>query len=120
MRFLADECIPPAIIASLRVTGHDVLSVREAFPSASDAFILSLSVQERRIVLTEDNDYGELIFHRSKAAAVGVVLLRMPDAKRDKRWARLKAVLDELGDRLLGKYVIVGPDRVRVAQLPSN
>ncbi|HEX4296074.1 MAG TPA: DUF5615 family PIN-like protein [Rhizomicrobium sp.] len=120
MRILADECIAPAIVASLRGTGHDVLFALEAFPSASDSFILSVAERERRVLLTEDNDYGELVFHRSAKAGAGIVLIRMPKARRDERWSRLRAVLDDLGDRILGKYVIIGSDRVRMTQLPPR
>ena len=120
MRILADECIAPAIVAALRAAGHEALFVLEAFPSASDTFILSVAEREGRVLLTEDNDYGELVFHRSVKAGAGIVLIRMPGARRGERWLRLRAVFDELGDRILGKYVIIGSDRVRMTQPPSR
>jgi predicted nuclease of predicted toxin-antitoxin system len=119
VRFLADECVAPFIVASLRAEGHDVLSILEGFPSASDLFVMALAVKEQRILLTEDNDYGELIFHHGVAAAPAVLLLRLPSARRSERWPRLNTVLDELGDRVLGSYVVVQPDTTRIRKLPS-
>ena len=44
--------------------GHDVLSASERDPRTTDADLLALAVKERRILITEDKDFGELVFVR--------------------------------------------------------
>ena len=44
--------------------GHDVLSAREIDPRATDEALLALANRERRVLITEDKDFGELIFVR--------------------------------------------------------
>lgn len=44
--------------------GHDVLSARETAPGASDEALLALANQERRVLVTEDKDFGDLVFVR--------------------------------------------------------
>ena len=65
MTFLLDVC------ASSRRTrtrparlGHDVFSASEWDPKASDEALLSFALSEQRILVTEDKDFGELLFAR--------------------------------------------------------
>ena len=44
--------------------GHDVLSAREIDPRATDEALLALANGERRVLVTEDKDFGELVFVR--------------------------------------------------------
>ena len=65
MRFLFDVCA-----ASLRMQralerrGHDVRSVVDINPRATDHEILSWATAEQRVLVTEDKDFGELVFVR--------------------------------------------------------
>ena len=49
---------------ALAAQGHDVLSALERNPRASDEELLVLAMDERRILVTEDKDFGELVFVR--------------------------------------------------------
>ena len=64
LRFLVDVSVGVDVTSFLREREHDVVSVREIDPRASDAHILSTAVTENRIVITMDKDFGELV-HRS-------------------------------------------------------
>jgi len=45
--------------------GHDVRPVFDVDPRASDEAILALALQDERVLVTEDKDFGELVFvHR--------------------------------------------------------
>ena len=59
MRFLADECCDAALVDVLRRDGHDVLYAIESLRGATDDDLLTRAVSERRILLTEDKDFGE-------------------------------------------------------------
>jgi len=74
--FLADENIRPAVIAFLREQGLDVFSFPEQGNfGLSDANILRFAVEENRIVLTHDSDFGGLVI-LNEQSFVGIVYLR--------------------------------------------
>src|SRR5712692_2389134 len=77
MRFLANENFPLAAVEALRSTGHDVASVATDAPGSIDESVLQRSATERRVLLTFDKDFGELVFVRGARASHGVVLFRV-------------------------------------------
>lgn len=95
MRFLVDENIHTRIVAYLRTEGHDVLSVLETFPNANDAAVLSRARNERRVLITHDTDFGELVF-RHGLDHQGIILVRPGDE-------RFEIVRDRLATFLSGK-----------------
>lgn len=76
MRILANENIPGDAVALLRQRGHDVVWIRTDSPDASDNANLGRAVAEKRLLLTFDKDFGELVFHRGQKASCGVALFR--------------------------------------------
>ena len=70
MKFFADECCDTEMVASLRIEGHDVLYVLEEEPGLQDEVVLQRAYVERRILLTEDKDFGELVYRLRKPAQV--------------------------------------------------
>ncbi|MCC6327641.1 MAG: DUF5615 family PIN-like protein [Acidobacteria bacterium] len=75
--FLANENISKASVRVLREHGHDVKWIVETSPSIRDEVVLMQASVERRIVITFDSDYGELIFRRKLIAPLGVIYLRI-------------------------------------------
>ena len=93
MRFLVDECTGPAVTRWLSAQGHDVISIFHTDRGAHDAAILTRALAEDRIVVTNDKDFGEIIF-REGLAHRGVILLRLAD----ERAAAKIQVLHQHGD----------------------
>ena len=64
MRFLLDVCASSRRMqATLARLGHDVVSALEwGDPRASDEVLLALATSEERVLITEDKDFGELVF----------------------------------------------------------
>ena len=76
MRWLVDECVDAGLVARLRASGHDVVYMAEVLPAASDADVLARAQGETRLLLTEDKDFGDLVFRRGRKVP-GIVLLRL-------------------------------------------
>jgi predicted nuclease of predicted toxin-antitoxin system len=76
-RYLANENFPAEIVRWLRTNGHDVVHAAESHVAEDDRELLALAQREARIVLTFDQDFGELVFHQREPAIAGVVLFRM-------------------------------------------
>ncbi len=83
--FLADENFPIASVRLLRKSGLDVVAVIEESPGISDAAILQRAEHERRIILTFDRDYGELIFRQRLGRPSVSYIFAMPQYPRRAR-----------------------------------
>ena len=81
MRFLADESCDFNVVRALREAGFDVLPVVEITPRATDARVIELATLADRILLTEDKDFGQLVY-ASTETTPGVVLIRFPARAR--------------------------------------
>ena len=63
MRFLLDACVASRVLhRTLADLGYDVLSARDGYANASDEALLALAYREERVLVTEDKDFGELVF----------------------------------------------------------
>lgn len=112
MRWLADECVDAALVSQLRGAGHDILYVAEIASGATDAEARRRARNDSRLPLTEDEDFGELLF-RLKLAVPGLVLLRLRPEQHLLKWARLEAAIGQFGDRLFGRYLVIKDTRFR-------
>ena len=116
MRWLADECVAAPLVARLREAGHDVCYMAEVASGTSDLDIVALADTERRLLLTEDKDFGELVL-RWRYNVPGVVLVRVSPDLAALRWIRLAAAIDRYGERLVGRYTVVEEERFRSRSL---
>ncbi len=66
MRFLADESCDFSVVRALRSAGYEVTVVAEISPRSEDTEVLRLAFREKRILLTEDKDFGQLVFAHSR------------------------------------------------------
>lgn len=118
MRWLADECVAALLVERLREGGHDVLYAAEQHAGATDPEILRFAGDERRMLLTEDKDFGELIF-RSRKPVPGVVLLRLGALGSLEKWTHLERALGQFGNALFGRYLVIDEKRFRSRPLLS-
>lgn len=66
MKFLADECCDAKLVKKLRDAGHNVLYVMENAPGSTDTEVLEKAFIEERVLITEDKDFGELVYRLKK------------------------------------------------------
>jgi predicted nuclease of predicted toxin-antitoxin system len=116
VRFLADECCAEGLVNALRADGHDVLYVLEAMRGATDDVILERAYSENRILLTDDKDFGELVYRLGRPAR-GVVLLRFDVIDRDQKVPCLLDLITRAGHRLPGAFVVLEVEKVRIRPL---
>ena len=76
MKLLANENIPLASSEYLLTEGHDILHVGNINPSITDREVINWAIQEDRIILTFDRDYGTLVF-KDGLKPPGVIYLRL-------------------------------------------
>ncbi|MBC8045343.1 MAG: DUF5615 family PIN-like protein [Fimbriimonadaceae bacterium] len=76
MKFLADEGVAIAIVEALRKENYDVKFIWEISRGVADDFILQQANSDNRLLITQDKDFGELVF-RNKQSHKGVILIRI-------------------------------------------
>ena len=75
---VADECVEYEIVVLLRQEGIPVLSIMESHSGIKDTAVLKIAVAQSALLLTEDKDFGELVF-RLHLPHCGVLLVRFPN-----------------------------------------
>ena len=113
MRFLLDQSTDARLLAYLRRLGHDALRVGgDLPPGLPDTDVLAQATKSRRILVTDDRDFGELVFRR-RQHHVGVIYLRLgPGADLALKTERLGHVLAQHADQL-DQFLVVTRHDVR-------
>lgn len=113
MRFLADECCDFAAVRVLRAQGHDVLAVGEFQNRTVDRELLELALSDDRILLTEDKDFGWLVF-AARRDSPGVILLRFPASARSSLAGAILKLVTEHAAVLPGAFVVLRPGSAKI------
>ena len=119
MRFLADECCDFAVVRTLRAHGHDVLAVSEFQHRCVDKDMVDLALAENRILLTEDKDFGWLVF-AERMDSPGVILIRFPASARRLLADAILKLVSEYASQLVGAFVVVRPGEARISFGPHH
>lgn len=113
MRFLIDANIRLSVSVFLKAEGHDVrVLAGTSDHDLSDKEVLSLAVSEKRVILTNDKDFGTLIFFQRRKHS-GVVLFRLTDESEEHYRKRLGHTLDHFGSRLERHFLVITDFHIR-------
>jgi predicted nuclease of predicted toxin-antitoxin system len=115
MRFLVDESTGPVVAEWLIEQGHEVFSVYDLARGIDDDDIVEKAYKENWLLITNDKDFGDKVFHEQKPHH-GVILLRLDDERPPSKIAVLKRLLQSYADRLPERFVVATEDRVRFAR----
>ena len=118
MRFLVDECTGPAVAAWLRDQSHEVFSVYEEARGMADQDVLSKAHAEDWILVTNDKDFGEMVY-RERKPHCGVILLRLNDERASSKTDAVRKLLASYADRLRDAFVVVTETQIRFATTPN-
>jgi len=119
VRFLADESCDFAVVLALRAVSHDVAAIAEMSARATDEVVMELAIRAGRLLLTEDKDFGQLV-HANQAATGGVILLRFPARARADLPGAVVKLVEQRGEGLRGRFVVLQPGRVRISRRPAG
>lgn len=87
MRWLVDECVDAGVAALLHGSGYDVVYMSDVEPRAADTEVMNRAHHENRLLLTEDKDFGDLVFRQARPVP-GIVLLRIDSSRRLRKGPR--------------------------------
>ncbi len=83
MKLLANENFPIDSYKYLKSQSFDIKAIGIDFSGITDKEVMTLAIDENRIILTFDKDYGELIFKYGYRPAEGVIFLRLETYESD-------------------------------------
>ena len=118
MQFLANENFPLDVVKAIRGIGHDVTWIRTDAPGSKDRDILQRAVDEQRLLLTFDKDFGELAFQHGLPASCGIVLFRL-QANSSAVLAHLVVTALQSRTDWSGQFSVVEMGRIRMRPLPA-
>jgi predicted nuclease of predicted toxin-antitoxin system len=113
MTFVADESVHGAIIDRLRADGWPVLAIRETNREAADPDVLAVAGQAGAVLLTQDKDFGELVY-RQQLAHGGVVLIRLAGVAAADRAGLVGRTVRDHKDELPGAFTVISSGGVRI------
>jgi predicted nuclease of predicted toxin-antitoxin system len=119
VKVLLDERIPFRLAVFLVNEGHDDVVCGRDLPQAlSDREILATAFRENRLLLTNDKDFGDLVF-RDQLPHAGVILFRFSYMPIDNRIRAVQHALTEFANQL-DQFIVVSVRGTRVAVRPGT
>ena len=113
IHFVADESVDASIFAAMRQEGFFVYSIQENQAGIIDEAVLEIANERKAILLTEDKDFGELVY-RLKLPHYGVFLMRLIGlTTEEKAEAALKTVQLYLQE-LPNNFTVLKDGKVRI------
>lgn len=106
IKFLADVNIEKPIVDYLLTNGYDVKWVPDYNCQMTDEELLYLANTEKRILITNDKDFGELTFLQ-KRLSYGIILLRIKGQRVDEKVSLLEVLLKKHEDKLYKHFIII-------------
>lgn len=88
----------------------------DVIAGASDKEILEFAEREERILITNDKDFGELIFRLNRPSS-GVILIRLKIDLPRSRQEQVLNVIESLSGKLKSGFIVVTEGKVRVRRI---
>lgn len=113
MKFLIDVCAASrSMYSMLTELGHDVVSASERMPRATDAELMAFANKDRRVLITEDKDFGELVFARRLPHPC---IVRFVEMRVEEKVAAMRELIERHPDELTrSTLIVVTRNRVRI------
>jgi predicted nuclease of predicted toxin-antitoxin system len=115
MRFKLDENLPPSALEWLRGLGHDVMTVYDqGLQSANDPTVLAACHGERRVLVSLDLDFSNILVYPPEQYA-GLIVLRLHRPGSRAVLSLLQRIAPHFdSEPVAGRLWIVDEKRIRI------
>ena len=117
MRLLADENVHGKVVNELRNHGYEIQWIKETAPGTPDIKILERTDISEFLLITNDRDFGELVFARGLPAPAAILYTRTPHREWKLTATRLIDII--AGGLARGQFVTIEAANVRFKPLPT-
>jgi predicted nuclease of predicted toxin-antitoxin system len=114
-QLVADESVDYQIVKELRQVGFSVLAIVEISPSISDADVLRLAVENNAVLITEDKDFGELVY-RFGMKHCGILLIRLIEFSSGEKAKITTSVIQKHLNELRNVFAVLNDNKLRIRQ----
>lgn len=111
-----DESTGKKLCKNLVEKGFDAVYVGDVIRGSKDEDVLAYAEKEDRILITNDKDFGELVF-RLRRPSGGVILLRLRKDNPSTRTKYLSSLLLEQKPELPGKFIVLTERGYRIRKI---
>lgn len=119
LKFLVDECVGIIVARWLQENYSDVVSILDGMSGTKDSTILEKACTENRIVITNDKDFGDLVFQK-KMPHTGVILLRLQNDSSKNRIAALEKLFEAHFHELQDNFTVISDVGIRIIKQVFN
>lgn len=112
IRFLADVNVERGIVEFLVKSGFDVKWIPDYDCEMDDADLLAMSNAEKRILITNDKDFGELTFLK-KQNSVGVILIRVKGQDTSEKVTLLGKLMSNHMEEIPNSFTLITNTKFR-------
>lgn len=113
---IADENLHQRFIDRLIAEGYDLFSIREELSGISDFEVASLAKYKQGLVITEDKDFGELVYaHNVKG--ISIIFLRYDKADLDVVTESLLGIVREYNGKADNYFITITATKIRINRL---
>jgi predicted nuclease of predicted toxin-antitoxin system len=110
---VADESVDFRIVVQLRQIGMTVYAIVEQRPFVSDEKVLAIANENDALLITEDKDFGELVF-RLQLPHRGILLIRIIEPEQ--KIAAVVGTIAKYHAELLDKFSVINGNRLRIKE----
>jgi predicted nuclease of predicted toxin-antitoxin system len=114
MNYLCDECIDKSFVKYLREHSLNIKYIREISRGIKDIDIVKLGLKEKRVIITNDKDFGEIVF-RLNFKTYGMILLRFKD--NEDYYQYVNNILIKYNEKFINSFTTIKFNKIRIRHL---
>lgn len=97
----------------MKTLQYNTKTIRDIDPRMPDIEILKIAVAEKRLLITMDKDFGELVY-KSRRSYSGVLLLRLEDESSAEKIKILETILNNYESKIVNKFSVYKNNKLRI------
>lgn len=119
LKFIADVNLEKPIVEFISKEGYDIKWTPNFNPKITDEDLIKLARSEKRILLTNDKDFGELIFLQKKLSH-GIILFRIKGQATQIKLDLIKKLITLYIDKLSGHFTVISRNKFRFVSMEDK
>ena len=116
VRFSADVSLEDSFVKLLRDLKYDTKQISEIDCFMKDEEIIKLGLNQERVIITEDKDFGEKIY-KERIFCYGIILIRVlnkDSLSLDRRIKNMSELLKFHSENLINNFTVISETKIRI------